>query len=56
MKKDSTTRYMWKFAKVEELLPGEDGKVLSAVVKVASRDKRPAYHLRVIHNPNRSEY
>lgn len=35
-------------AKVEELLPGTDGKVYSAVVKVSSSDRRPLYLLRKV--------
>ena len=31
----------WKLAKVEELLPGRDGLVRAAIVKVVNSDKRP---------------
>ena len=38
---------MWKLAKVQELIPGADGKIRSAIVKVSSSDKRPIYLRRV---------
>ena len=31
----------WKLAKVEELLPGRDGHIRAAIVKVVNSDKRP---------------
>ena len=34
LKNDSTSRAFWKLAKVEELLPGNDGKIRAAMVKV----------------------
>ena len=34
LKNDSTSRAFWKLAKVEELLPGNDGKIRAAIVKV----------------------
>ena len=43
LKSDSTTRCYWKLAKVEELIPGIDGRVRVAVFKTTSRDKRPVY-------------
>ena len=48
LKNDSTTRCFWKLAKVEELMPGIDGRVRVAVVKTTSRDKRPVYLRRVV--------
>jgi hypothetical protein len=39
---------MWKLAKVVELLPGSDGKVRAAIVKVANSDTRPLYLRRVV--------
>ena len=41
IKNDSTNRVFWKMGKVEELIPGEDGKVRAAVVKVGSSMKQP---------------
>lgn len=35
-------------AKVEELIPGTDGRVRAAVVKTTSKDKRPVYLRRVV--------
>ena len=34
LKNDSTSKAFWKLAKVEELLPGNDGKIREAIVKV----------------------
>ena len=34
LKNDSSSRAFWKLAKVEELLPGNDGKIRAAMVKV----------------------
>ena len=48
LKKDSTARCMWKLAKVQELIPGADGKIRSATVKVSSSDKRPICLRRVV--------
>ena len=48
LKNDSTTRCYWKLAKVEELSPGNDGRVRAAVVKTTSKDKRPVYLQRVV--------
>ena len=42
LKNDSTSRVFWKIGKVEELIPGKDGEVRAAVVKVGSSTKRPA--------------
>ena len=41
LKGDSTNRMFWKLAKVEELLPGRDGLVRAAIVKVANSDQKP---------------
>ena len=41
LKNDTTNRMFWKLAKVEELLPGRDGLVRAAIVKVANSDQRP---------------
>ena len=46
MKSDQTTRNFWKLARVEELLPGRDGQIRSARVKVASSDGRKPQVLR----------
>ena len=48
LKNDSTNRIHWKIARVEELIPGADGKVCAAIVKVGNKDKRPTYLKRVI--------
>ncbi|PFX11629.1 hypothetical protein AWC38_SpisGene24559 [Stylophora pistillata] len=48
LKNDSTSRIHWKIAIVEELIPGADGKVRAAIVKVGNSDKRPTYLRRVI--------
>ena len=34
MKNESTPRVFWRLARVEQLLPGKDGKIRSAVVKL----------------------
>ena len=38
VKSDLKKRTFWKLAKVEELLPGRDGQIRSAKVKVAGKD------------------
>ena len=48
LKNDSTNRIHWKIARVEELIPGADGKVRAAIVKVGTSDKRSTYLRRVI--------
>lgn len=48
LKNDSTNRNYWKFAIVEELLCGADGKTRAADVKVASSTNRPVYLRRVV--------
>lgn len=48
LKNDSTTRCYWKLAKVEELIPGTDGRIRAAIVKTTSRNKRPVYLRRVV--------
>lgn len=48
LKNDSTNRIHWKIARVEELIPGADGKVRASIVKVGNSDKRPTYFRRVI--------
>ena len=48
LKNDSTNRNYWKFADVEELLCGADGKTRVADVKVASSTNRPVYLRRVV--------
>ena len=45
LKNDSTSRAFWKLGKVEELIPGRDGNVRAAVVKVGS-DSGHVSHLR----------
>ena len=39
-KNDSMNRIHWKIARVEELIPGADGKVRAVIVKVRNSDKR----------------
>ena len=41
LKSDLSNRMFWKLSTVEELLPGRDGFVKAAMVKVANSDKRP---------------
>lgn len=48
VKNDSTARLFWKLGIIEELIPGKDGKVRAAIVKVANADKRPSRLRRVI--------
>jgi len=38
VKSDLTKRAFWKLAKVKELLPGRDGQIRSAKVKVAGKE------------------
>ena len=52
LKNDSVARAFWKLGKIEELLPGRDGIVRSAVVTVSlgtsssnQRLRRPIQHL-----------
>ena len=48
LKDDSTARAFWKMGKVEELLPGDDGKVRAAVVRVPRRNGTTQLLKRVI--------
>ena len=48
LKKDSTASCKRKLAKVQELIPGADGKIRSVVVKISSSDRRPIYLRRVV--------
>ena len=48
LKNDSSARCFWKLGKIEELLPGRDGKVRAAVVKTTSKSMRPQRLRRVI--------
>lgn len=49
VKSDLTKRTFWKLAKVQELLPGRDGQIRSAKVKVAGKgDRKPQVLRRVI--------
>ena len=48
LKNDSTSRAFWKLAKVEELIPGRDGNVRAAGVKVANNSGRPSHLRRVV--------
>ena len=48
LKNDSTSRNFWKLAKIVELLPGRDGAIRSAVVKVGSDTRKPVLLKRVI--------
>lgn len=41
LKNDTSNRMFWKMAKVEELLPGKDGNIRVAVIKVSSADCHP---------------
>ena len=46
--KNDTTIISWKRAKVEELIPGIDGKVRAAIFKVGKSNRRPTYLRRVV--------
>ena len=48
LKNDSTSRAFWKLGKVEELIPGRDGNVRAAIVKVISNSGRPSHLRRVL--------
>lgn len=48
LKNDLIIRCYWKFAKVEEFIFGNDGKIRVVVVKVVSSDKRFVYFRRVV--------
>ena len=48
LKNDSTQRMFWKLAVVEELLPGKDGIVRAARVKVANADRNPRLFTRSV--------
>ena len=48
LKNDSTQRMFWKLATVEQLLPGKDGVVRAARVKVASADRHPRLFTRSV--------
>ena len=41
LKDDSTKRSFWKLAVVQELIPGRDGKIRAAWVRVANSDAQP---------------
>ncbi|XP_068757561.1 uncharacterized protein [Montipora capricornis] len=45
---DSTSRAFWKLGKVEQLIPGKDGKVRAAIVKVSSSNGKNQLLKRVI--------
>ena len=48
LKNDSTSRAFWKLGKVEQLIPGRDGKVRSAIIKVSSNNGKTQLLKRVI--------
>ena len=48
LKNDSTIRHFWRLARVEELIPGADGRVCAPIVKVGSSDNGLSYLQRVI--------
>jgi len=48
LKNDSTIRNFWNLARVKELIPGADGRVRAAIVKVGNSDNRPSYLRRVV--------
>ena len=48
LKNDSTSRAFWKLGKVEELIPGKDGNVQAAMVKVANNSGCPSLLKRVV--------
>ena len=48
LKNDSTSTAFWKLGKVEQLIPGKDGKVRAAIVKVSSSNGKTQLLKRVI--------
>ena len=48
LKNDSTSRAFWKLGKVEHLIPGKDGQVRAAIVKVSSSNGKNQLLKRVI--------
>ena len=48
LKNDSTISNFWRLARVDELIPGADGRVCAPIVKVGSSDNRLSYLRRVI--------
>ena len=48
LRNDSTPRMFWKLALVEELLPGRDGIVRAARVKVANAERNPRIFTRSV--------
>jgi hypothetical protein len=52
VKNEGTARCNWKLGKVQDLIPGKDGKVRTALVKIINDGKRPIYIRRVVqHHP-----
>ena len=41
LKNDTSNRMFWKLAKVEELVPGKDGNIRAAIIKVSNADRNP---------------
>ena len=41
LKNNTSNRMFWKLAKVEELLPGKDGNIRAAIIKVSNADRNP---------------
>ena len=41
LKNDTSNRMFWKLAKVEEFLPGKDGNIRAAIIKVSNADRNP---------------
>ena len=48
LKNDATSRAFWKLGKVEQLIPGKDGKIRAAIVKVAKGNGKTQLLKRVI--------
>ena len=41
LKNDTSNRMFWKLVKVEELVPGKDGNIRAAIIKVSNADRNP---------------
>ena len=44
--KEDTSRCLWRMAKIEELIPGRDGKIRSAKIRVLTKETKKPIILR----------